>query len=306
MKKRILLSLISALTLISMFSISVFAGNTAVVTTGKTTASGAYALLVQSVETGSYINQTDGVAYDFAANQYKTSGGGYLLYTEISSAADTSTDFVNEVNFKLLTSSAKQNFLKDELTIANAMAYDTSAGVSGSIVSDETVTDMMDVLQQKSGMGSQLMATLLANTKPDYVSANRIYKPFSGIIGTVLGLISILVLSLLGVVMALDISYIVIPPFQLILDGDSDGGKEGGTKGMSRLISAAARNAVKVADGDGNGQGGTRNKMALGVYFKYRWKELVVLGICLLYLVQGQIYNFVAWILDLSSGFLGF
>ena len=46
--------------------------------------------------------------------------------------------------------------------------------------------------------------------------------------------------------------------------------------------------------------------MALGVYFKYRWLELVVLGICLLYLVSGNIYSFVAWVLDLVSGFLGF
>ena len=33
---------------------------------------------------------------------------------------------------------------------------------------------------------------------------------------------------------------------------------------------------------------------------------LIVLGVCLLYLIQGQIFTLVSWILNLLSGFLGF
>ena len=150
------------------------------------------------------------------------------------------------------------------------------------------------------------MAALMSDTKPDYASANRIYQPFSGLVGTALGLISILIMSLLAVTMALDIAYIVIPSFQLLLDGGDDAGG-GQAKGMSRIISQEARSAVKsVSDGGGGGQSGSGNKMAIGQYFKMRWKALIVLGICLLYLVQGQIYSFVAWVIDLVSGFLGF
>lgn len=267
----------------------------------------AYRQLYQEILKGSYLCNKTGVTCGGAGKSYKVSGGGVVTWSELLSTDPSQV--INEPAFETLTAKSKQEFVGDILSVANAMSTDTEAGLGTTHeVSDETVQDLMQVLQVKSGMGSTLLATLLVNTKPDYVTANRIYEPFSGIIGTILGLLSILIMALIGVTMALDIAYIVIPAFQILLDGDSDGsgqGGQGGKKGMSKIVSAAARNAVKAGDG-ANGQTGEGNKMALGVYFKYRWKELIVLGICLLYLVQGQIYNFVAWILDLVSGFLGF
>ena len=62
--------------------------------------------------------------------------------------------------------------------------------------------------------------------------------------------------------------------------------------------------AVKVAEESDSSDG--NKKQALGIYLKRRIFMLILLGICLLYLVQGQIYTFVGWILDLVSGFLGF
>ena len=157
-------------------------------------------------------------------------------------------------------------------------------------------------------MGSQLLASLLSETKPDYAKANQIYKPFSGPIRVILGVISILIMALLGVTMALDLAYIVIPAFQLMMSGEGGDGNGQGAQGISKIISVEARNAVQAAEGGGGagGQNGSGNKMAVGLYFKARWKGLLVLGICLLYLVQGQIYSLVAMIIDLVSGFLGF
>lgn len=242
-----------------------------------------------------------------ASNSYKKQDGGYMLYAELVS--NDPNLIINEVGFQSLTASSKQKFLKDVFTVCQAAAWETDNNTDigkTTGVTSETVTNVYNIIQQRQGAGSQMLATILQDTAPDYVTANKIYKPFSGLIGTALGLISILIMSLLGLTMALDIAYIVIPAVQLILDGDKDGGGQGGSSGMSKLVSQAARSAVNAAEGGGNGQTGSGNKMALGVYFKYRWKELIVLGICLLYLVQGQIYSFVAWVLDLVSGFLGF
>lgn len=91
----------------------------------------------------------------------------------------------------------------------------------------------------------------------------------------------------------------------MALGGEDEGGNKKG--GLSGVISKEAKAACKAADGGAGGQGGDGSyKAAVGIYFKYRWKGLVLLGICLLYLVQGQIYSFVGWIIDLFSGFLGF
>lgn len=165
----------------------------------------------------------------------------------------------------------------------------------------------MNIISQQSGMGSSMLATLMQQTKPDYVSANRLYEPFSGVVGTILGILAIVIMAALGVTMALDLAYITIPAFQMAMGGSDEQGNGTKGKGIGGIISQEAKSAVKAADGGQGGQSGDGSyKAAVGIYFKYRWKGLVLLGICLLYLVQGQIYSFVAWFIDLFSGFLGF
>lgn len=247
------------------------------------------------------------------SKQYKRSGGDYYLYTEISIPADLG-NIISETNYNQLTAGAKQEFLKDFIDIAYSWeAYQNQTGMQtagNEVITGETVSDLMYELQNVSGAGSQIMAALLSDVKADYATADRIFKPFSGPISTIIGLICIAMMALLGLTMALDIAYIVIPMFRLFLDGGDDGGGQGGQggKGLSKLISAEAKNAVQTAEGGGgsSGQGGSGNKVAVGEYFKARWKGLLILGICLLYLVGGHIYSFVAWIIDLVSGFLGF
>lgn len=241
----------------------------------------------------------------FSDNEYKRSGGGYFTYAELTESTTvgtvtSSTRLFNAKKYESLTSGSKQDFLKDILKIANSCSY-----YEINSITDDTVTDLYNELQNYSGMGSQLMASLLAETKPDYATANRIYQPFSGVVGTILGFLSVIVMALLGVTMALDICYITIPAFQLIIGAEKDGsgGGNGATKFAAKIISTEAQKAVQVSQNDGqNGE----FKSAIGVYFKYRWKGLLLLGICLLYLVGGHIWNFVAWFIDLLSGFLGF
>ena len=109
-------------------------------------------------------------------------------------------------------------------------------------------------------------------------------------------------MSLLGLVIVADIAYIALPPVRIFAEEGGEG-KKGGIR--SHLFSYEATQAVKIAEnGGGNGNGET--KQALGIYFKRRVVMLIVLGICLMYLVNGQIYTLVGWILDLVSGFLKF
>ena len=315
-----------------MFSsmITVFATSTGQNTANVKTASDAYQKLIEGIKDPSKLQPIFAVkgnsTIDYAAlpsKQYKNSGGGYSLYAELikPTNGNVATDIVNENLFAQLTIGSKQDFVQDLFTVANAIAYATEKSPDMVIYTNgantDTVNQLYTYLETKEGMGTVLMASIMENTKPNFAAANKIYAPFSGTIGTILGLISIIIMALLGVTMALDIAYIVIPTVQLMLDGaEGSGGGPGGPgghggggkKGLSGLVSQAAKNAVQAAGGGqgGNGQGGEANKMAIGVYFKYRWLELIVLGICLLYLVSGNIYSFVAWILDLVSGFLGF
>lgn len=299
--------------LLAALVLSLFAGAVSVQAKGE--GGNPYQDLIMTLVQGSYLSKTNNKMYEFGANRYSMQGGGYVLYINLwedfdtaAAAVTTGSDLFND-DFERLKSGEKQKFIKDIFTIANAVANDTMNGyrTDADAPTDDTVNDLLTILQTQSGMGSTLLATLLQNTKPDYVSANRLYEPFSGVVGTILGIISVLLMAALGVTMALDLAYITIPAFQMALGGTNEGGQGDKSKGIGGIISQEAKKAVQAADGGQGGQAGSGEyRAAVGIYFKYRWKGLVMLGICLLYLVQGQIYTFVGWFIDLFSGFLGF
>lgn len=255
----------------------------------------AYAVTTEQAEA----NLTNGIYNKMADETYTLEGGGsvegkQLFNKQSNGSAGTSYD-VNEDQFNDLTKAEQQRFTTELVQHANEQV-----GENG--VTSSTVTGLLQKLQTKEGMGSKLLTEILKNTKPDYVRANNIYAPFSGIIGTILGLGAILILAFLGIVIVSDIAFITLPPYRALM-----GGTEGGNdkKGAAKfLVSHEAVSAVKEAETDTSGDGSY--KYAIGVYLKRRIIALIFLGIALLYLVQGQIFVLVGYIMDLVQGFLGF
>lgn len=232
-------------------------------------------------------------------NTYSRSGGGTMKGSSLLSRDDQlGHKTINEASFSQLSSSEQQRFLSDVVEASNTVADKGTGGVD-----ESTVQLWWKELQQKNGVGSKFMTVLLQDTKPDFVAAQAIWKPFSGPVGIVLGLGAIGIMSLIGVVMVADIAYIALPPVR-IFASESENGK--GKKTIrSFLFTHEATNAVTIAENTG-GNGNGETKQALGIYFKRRVIMLIMLGICLMYLVNGQIYTLVGWILDLVSGFLHF
>lgn len=241
-------------------------------------------------------NLTTGIYNKMAEDKYTLEGGGNVsgkeLFNKKSNGSSGTSYDVNEDQFKDLTKKEQQRFTTKLVEEANAQ-------VGNNGVTSSTVTGLLQKLQTKPGMGSKLLTEILKNTKPDYVRANNIYQPFSGIVGTALGLGAILILAILGIVIVSDVAFITLPPYRGLM-GESDGDKKGAAK---FLVSHEATSAVREAEGSDSGQGSY--KYAIGIYLRRRAIALVILGICLLYLVQGQIYVFVGFIMDLVQGFLG-
>lgn len=244
--------------------------------------------------------------HDFSQKTYKTTEGGYVAYTTLVGEQTPSSIKLNS-QFEDLTTGQQQQFIKDMMTIAYDAADEyapinkKSDTVNQYEIDDSTIDEWLQLLSNASGMGSSMLAALMSDVKPNYATANRIFTPFQGVIGTILALLSIIVMALVGVTMALDICYITIPAFQLAMNGEGDGGDGKGKSKIGGIISADAKAASSEKD-----NGNCTSKEALGKYFKTRVFGLVLLGICLLYLVNGQIYTFVSWFINLLSGFLGF
>lgn len=246
----------------------------------------------------------NGVSWDYSSRTYKCSDGGYKIYTEL--AKNDIQQPIDENTLGTLTTGAKNQFLTDYYNAGQSVLNWSKKNNYESGITEEVGTNWLERIQSTSGVGSQLMTTLMSQTKPDYITANRLYAPFSGTVGTILGIVSILIMAFLAITMVLDLAYIAIPTFQLFIDGDGQNGGQGGKK--KSFISHEAMEAVQMAEGGqgGGGQNGGSNKLAVSIYFKKRVFMLVVLGICLLYLVSGNIFSLVGWLIDLLSGFLGF
>lgn len=234
--------------------------------------------------------------------EYAVDGGGYLKGEDLFMSSPISgipAYDLDEDQFSKLTSSAQTQVVQDIAQYSqNAVSDKTDTTVTG--VSESTVQNWWRQLQTKQGVGSKFMNQILQNTKPDFVTANQIYQPFSGVVGTVLGLIAVLLMAFLGIVMVSDIAYITLPPVRMFVSDD-----EKGRFSKSKLFSHDALYAVKCAEEQSDGGSGN-GKQALGIYFKRRVVMLILLGICLMYLVQGQLYTLVGYVLDLVSGFIGF
>lgn len=241
-------------------------------------------------------NLTTYVYGKMSQTEYTLDGGGSLKGSQLFTGSATSGYDLDEKAFSSLSSKAQSQVVSDIAKFSNKAVEDTSARG----VEESTVQNWWKQLQTKEGVGSKFMGELLKNTKPDFVTANQIYQPFSGLVGTIMGIGAVLIMAFIGLVMLADISYIALPPVRLFY---SDKTKNGGG---SRLFSHDAIYAVQVAEEGGNSADGGEKKQALGIYFKRRVLMLIILGICLLYLVQGQIYTLVGYVLDLVSGFLGF
>ena len=99
---------------------------------------------------------------------------------------------------------------------------------------------------------------------------------------------------MLALTIIIDITYLVIPLSHILLFKSNSGEKP-------HLISLEAWSAMKEAESK---SGSGSSKTPLSLWFLMRVKSIVILGICFLYLVSGEIYTLIAHLVDYFSGLL--
>lgn len=208
------------------------------------------------------------------SNLYAVKGGGTVKGSQLIDKKGK----INEANFEKLTDNAKVQFLTD--TLAASDEYVESG-------KGDTYTQQAWLDSIQGTAGSEMLTAIMAGQKPNYARARQIYQPFSDPVKTLMGLGAIIIVSVLGLVFVLDISYMALPPIQMALGEDC------------KFISQEAHVAVKVAANQTDEKVG---KVALAIYFKKRAVMLIFLGVCLLYLVEGRLYKLVQIVLNLVSG----
>lgn len=243
-------------------------------------------------------NLTITVRNAISGKSYETTGGGSLKGSVLLTKGAGGAYDLDQVAYEKLNSKGKSALATDIVKASEQAVVDGSK--TG--VTKETQVGWLQDLQQNPGFGSKILAQTMEQVGPDFVTANKIFAPIAPILSTIMGLGAIVIMAFLGIHIVLDLAYITLPVARLALgDGEGGGGGGGGGGGKNiggKLVTSEAKHAVQEAEQNG--------KSGLGKYFKARIFSLVILGLCLVYLVQGQIYVLIGWILDAVGGFLGF
>lgn len=205
----------------------------------------------------------------------------FLIY-DSSSTSDIVNIKINISSYKKLKQNEKQGVMQSALD-----------GIYNSRISRTNKNKIYNELCALDTSTSSLVRQLSDDVNADFNGAYKYFKPFSGPLGIVLGLFSLVLFALLAMTIVVDIAFMTIPFIQTLLMGDS-GDK---TKFVSlEAVSAVKESASKI--------GTSEYRSPINYYMKTKTKQLVAISICLLYLVSGQIYNVLAQIIDYFSGIL--
>lgn len=204
-----------------------------------------------------------------------------------SASYAASYDLVLEVlmsKYKTLSSADKQKVMEIALT-----------AIDNSQISKMNKTKLYNKIAELDESVSSLVRQLSDDVKADFASGYNMFKPFSGVIGTVLGVLCLAIFIMLGISIIIDIAYITLPFIQIALTDRIE------KKSKVSIVSSEAIKAVEAA----HNSAGTEYINPMGYYLKHKVKQFIALGICLLYLVSGQIYYLMAEIIDLFQGWIG-
>ncbi|AFQ30074.1 hypothetical protein P4493_04440 [Bacillus thuringiensis] len=248
--------------------------------TGNSSSDGSQGRLRSSVDSAiadkSYISQT----------------GDTIRGTELVKNGITTDRFVE------LTSKEQQKLINDmSSAVSKQQAKDKENNTTNPVTQD-TATNWLKELQQRPGVGAKLLGNITEQLKPDYVKGNRIFQPFAGPINTAIALMVIALMFFLVMTFAIDLAFLNVPMFQAWVTSAGEGGN-GGRKG-NFFVSREAMQSLEESENGSNGKSKNQN----GIYIKKRFIGMFLLGICLLYLIQGQIMILVGMLMDLLAGFL--
>lgn len=202
-----------------------------------------------------------------------------------SSANGTAVDYTITINknyYNKLNQKAKQDVM--------SVALDT---IDKSTVSKVNRVKIYNFVADMDKSTSNLVRQLSNDVDADFAGAYMTFKPFTGVVGWILGLICLSIFMFLAIGVTLDIAYISLPIVQHWLYNEE--------KKKAKFISIEAQKAVEVSAQSE----GTNFVNPVGFYFKHKTKQFIAIAVCILYLVSGKIFPLVANIMDAFNGIVG-
>lgn len=199
--------------------------------------------------------------------------------TIMSYSVNTGVFTFKNSEYALLTVQEKREYMSD------ALGY-----IKTSSLSTKEKNRLYNFVADQDGTTSSAIRNLKVDSQADLATAASWYKPFSGIVSTLLGVLALGVFLFLGISVVVDIAYMVIPFIRIFISK--------GDEKKPYMVSNEAYTSVIEAE-DSAGDGHFKSYMVL--YLQRRVGVLLLIGFCLFYLVSGQIFDLVAFIVDAIS-----
>ena len=131
---------------------------------------------------------------------------------------------------------------------------------------------------------------LQVDTKTDIYTAGYYLKPFNGVIGKILGFITVAVFIMLTFSIMIDVGYLTLPGVQASLQAVTKGNNE-----KPVLVTFAAHKALIESETD------RQDEQVLWIYMRKRVPQIFIMAMCIMYLMSGMFYNIIIFVIDAVS-----
>lgn len=169
--------------------------------------------------------------------------------------------------------------------------------LKASSVSSNTQQDIMTRIQDSdTSVASMMLPMIFENTSADLYTAYRWVYPLLNSLRVVLGVGTIALIAMIMLSTVFDLAYIGLPMLQA-------GGEEGKKKPFG--VSFEALTTVKDVQSQVAGSNGNGYKNAYFVYFRRRAVTYIILSVCIVYLIAGELSGLIGWLLSLVGGVVG-
>jgi hypothetical protein len=166
-------------------------------------------------------------------------------------------------------------------------------------VSEQTQQRVFDEMSRAdSDVSRMLIPLVMSSTSADLYTAMKWVSPFLPILRLVFGIGAFCIFIFLMGSTIVDLAFIGLPIARESLQnkGEQKGGKV-------PFVSSDAMSVIKETESALDSSGGYKN--AYLIYFKRRALTYIILSVCVLYLVVGELGGLIGWLLSLGSGVVG-
>lgn len=156
-----------------------------------------------------------------------------------------------------------------------------------------------NLISQDSDVSRMMIPLVMDSTNADLYTAMKWLGPLLPIVRVLFGIGAVVISILLVGSTIIDLCFIGLPVMRESMNNRA----EGKGSGNIPFVSSDAVSVINETEGSRDSSGGYKN--AYLVYFKRRVITYIILSVCLLYLVLGELSGLISWLLSLGDGIVG-